>query len=203
MAPLLLLALAVTLTVAEEDVCTLVQPRNSRPKIANLVATQSATAMDGSQLTKLMRLKQELSQLSGELDGILGAVGGAGSRAGSHGRRGPSGDLNMFGSDGRQNIIINNSKIYGNVIGGNNAASITSDFFGNSMRESSISAGDTQWKHRVFMPIGNTEKSVDVSANGTDINHHVSTDLFDGNEHSLGASANSRSFTSSGENVAT
>ena len=28
------------------------------------------------------------------------------------------------------------------------------DFFGNSMRESSISAGDTQWKHRVFMPIG-------------------------------------------------
>ena len=35
---------------------------------------------------------------------------------------------------------------------------------------------------------GNTEKSVDVSANGTDINHHVSTDLFDGNEHSLGAS---------------
>ena len=35
MAPLLLLALAVTLTVAEEDVCTLVQPRNSRPKIAS------------------------------------------------------------------------------------------------------------------------------------------------------------------------
>ena len=25
--------------------------------------------------------------------------------------------LNMFGSDGRQNIIINNSKIYGNATG--------------------------------------------------------------------------------------
>ena len=28
-----------------------------------------------------------------------------------------AGDLNMFGSDGRQNIIINNSKIYGNATG--------------------------------------------------------------------------------------
>jgi len=34
-----------------------------------------------------------------------------------HGDAGPSGDLNMFGSDGRQNIIINNSKIYGNATG--------------------------------------------------------------------------------------
>jgi hypothetical protein len=30
---------------------------------------------------------------------------------------GDAGDLNMFGSDGRQNIIINNSKIYGNATG--------------------------------------------------------------------------------------
>eukprot|EP00435_Cladocopium_sp_Y103_P033490 s964_g8.t1 len=225
MAPLLPLLALLALTAAEEDVCTLVQhgkaasPKSSGSRETgtiqqrNAVVAKSATAMDGSQLTKLMRLKQELSQLSGELDGILGAARGSLAGAGtvSHARQ-RGGDLDMFGSDGRQNIIINNSKIYGNVIGGNNAASITSDrtlgcqgsdFIGNTMREFSISAGDTEWKHRVFMPIGNTEKSVDVSANGTDINHNVSTDLFDGNEHTLGATANSRSFASSGENVAT
>lgn len=40
------------------------------------------------------------------------------------------------------------------VINGNNAASIHSDFVGNSIRDLSVSAGDTAWKHEVFMPIG-------------------------------------------------
>ena len=35
---------------------------------------------------------------------------------------------------------------------------------------------------------------MDVSANGTDINHHVNTDLFDQNSHSIGEAATSRSF---------
>jgi len=42
----------------------------------------------------MANLRQELSQLSGELDGILGAVGGAGS----HGRRGGRGDWDDWGA---------------------------------------------------------------------------------------------------------
>ncbi|CAL1128333.1 unnamed protein product [Cladocopium goreaui] len=50
------------------------------------------------------------------------------------------------------------------------------------------------WSHDVFMPIGNTFKRFSVSANGTNINHTVNTDLGDNNTHTLGESATSRSF---------
>lgn len=40
------------------------------------------------------------------------------------------------------------------VINGNNAAPIHSDFVGNSIRDLRVSAGDTAWKHEVIMPIG-------------------------------------------------
>lgn len=94
----------------------------------------------------------------------------------------------------RQDIIIDNSEVYGNVIAGNNAGDIHSDFVENTVRDRSISAGDTEWSHDVFMPIGNTFKRFSVSANGTNINHTVNTDLGDNNTHTLGESATSRSF---------
>ena len=104
------------------------------------------------------------------------------------------GDLEMLRSEA-ETVINNGSVVYGNVIGGNNAGEISSNFIENSIHERSLSAGDTQWSHTVFMPIGNTFKSFSVSANGTDINHTVNTDLLDNNTHTLGTAANSQSFT--------
>eukprot|EP00434_Breviolum_minutum_P027016 symbB.v1.2.023887.t1/scaffold2222.1/size85392/3 len=192
---MVLLAACTTWPVAAvDDVCVLVQSQVTTKKLTpSTVAGELKRGKDDgssndkaqSQLTKLMRLKQELHQLTGELDGILG---GQSTVSGTRG-----GGMRL-GAPLQQNIIINNSKIFGNVINGNNAAPIHSDFVGNSIRDLRISAGDTAWKHEVIMPIGNTRKSVDVSANGTDINHHVNTDLFDQNSHSIGEAATSRSF---------
>ena len=103
-------------------------------------------------------------------------------------------DLEMLRSEA-ETVINNGSVVYGNVIGGNNAGEISSNFIENSIHERSLSAGDTQWSHTVFMPIGNTFKHFSVSANGTDINHTVNTDLGDNNTHTLGTAANSQSFT--------
>ena len=54
----------------------------------------------------------------------------------------------MFGSNGHQDLIINGSEVYGNVIAGNNAGDIHSDFLENTVRERSISAGDTEFLGR-------------------------------------------------------
>ena len=43
-------------------------------------------------------------------------------------------------------------EVYGNVIGGNNAASIKSNFVGDFINSVSLSAGDTQWRHDVTCP---------------------------------------------------
>ena len=51
----------------------------------------------------------------------------------------------MFGSNGQQDIIINGSEVYGNVIAGNNAGDIHSNFVENTVRDRSISAGDTEF----------------------------------------------------------
>ena len=57
------------------------------------MSTSVIFAISGAISPRSAFLRQELSQLSGELDGILGAVGGsAGSRAGSHGSHGRRGD---------------------------------------------------------------------------------------------------------------
>lgn len=119
---------------------------------------------------------QELAKLTGELEHILSSK-----------KSTDEADRTWEGST----IIINSSTVYGNVIGGNSDWSpIKSEFLGN--RKRSLSVGDTQWKHTVFMPIGNTKKSVDVSANGTNIRHRVDTDLFDKGSHRLGEIASSR-----------
>ena len=43
------------------------------------------------------------------------------------------------------------------------------------------------------MPIGNTRKTYDVSANGTNIRHHVDTDLFDRTTRRLSGAVSSPS----------
>ena len=54
----------------------------------------------------------------------------------------------MFGTNGHQDLIINGSEVYGNVIAGNNAGDIHSDFLENTVRERSIRAGDTEFLGR-------------------------------------------------------
>ncbi|CAK9114920.1 unnamed protein product [Durusdinium trenchii] len=150
-------------------------PRSTRLKRRQKDGKTSLTRLK-KLLATVGRRQKELAKLTGELEHILSSK-----------KSTDEADRTWEGST----IIINSSTVYGNVIGGNSDWSpIKSEFLGN--RKRSLSVGDTQWKHTVFMPIGNTKKSVDVSANGTNIRHRVDTDLFDKGSHRLGEIASSR-----------
>ncbi|CAJ1370618.1 unnamed protein product [Effrenium voratum] len=139
-------------------------PRRRRP-LKKRKDDETALTSLKQLLATVGRREEELAKLTGELERILSSK-----------KKTDGVDIAREGST----IIINSSTVYGNVIGGNsNWSPIKSEFLGNQQK--SLSVGDVhwRWRHTVFVPIGNTKKSVDVSANGTNIRHKVDTDLFD------------------------